>query len=72
MADETWFKLGPADEIGPGKTKDFLVDHDDGEVGVLVANCNGEFFAIEDRCTHDDGPLASGRLLHCQVECPRH
>jgi 3-phenylpropionate/trans-cinnamate dioxygenase ferredoxin subunit len=39
---------------------------------VLVVNCDGRFYAIEDRCTHDDGPLAEGDLLGCHVECPRH
>ncbi len=29
-------------------------------------------FAIEDRCSHDDGPLAEGVLAGCAVECPRH
>ena len=42
------------------------------EIGVI--NCNGEFFAIEDRCSHDDGPLAEGEVDQdaCTVECPRH
>ena len=60
--------LGPAADIPVGKTKDYQVeDH-----SILVANCAGSFHAIEDRCTHDDGPLAQGRLFQCQVECPRH
>ena len=31
-------------------------------------------FAIEDRCSHDDGPLAEGEFdpAACTVECPRH
>ncbi|GIK76986.1 MAG: (2Fe-2S)-binding protein [Actinomycetes bacterium] len=39
-----------------------------------VFNCGGELLAIEDRCSHDDGPLAEGEL-DCAagtVECPRH
>ena len=40
---------------------------------VAIFNLNGEFFAIEDRCTHDDGPLAEGELVNgCQLRCPRH
>ena len=66
---ETFTALGPASAIAPGKTKDYEVDDDH---SILVGNCDGTFYAIEDRCTHDDGPLAQGRLYHCQVECPRH
>ncbi len=61
--------LGPASEIPSGQTKDYEVGD---EHSILVAHCDGTFYAIEDRCTHDDGPLAQGRLAHCQVECPRH
>jgi 3-phenylpropionate/trans-cinnamate dioxygenase ferredoxin subunit len=66
---EQWVALGPATDIPPGKTKDFEVDDDH---SVLVANCGGTYHAIEDRCTHDDGPLGKGRLYGCEVECPRH
>jgi 3-phenylpropionate/trans-cinnamate dioxygenase ferredoxin component len=40
-----------------------------------VFHCaEGEFYAIEDRCSHDDGPLAEGEFdsASCTVECPRH
>lgn len=39
-----------------------------------VFNCDGEILAIEDRCSHDDGPLAEGELYEgdCTIECPRH
>jgi 3-phenylpropionate/trans-cinnamate dioxygenase ferredoxin component len=49
-----------------------LVEVDSIEIGVF--NCNGQFYAIEDRCSHDDGPLAEGTLdpEACTVECPRH
>ena len=42
--------------------------------GIRLAICNvaGEFFAIEDLCTHDDGPLGEGALVNDVVECPRH
>ena len=49
-----------------------LVEIDGIEIGVF--NCAGELLAIEDRCSHDDGPLAEGELDQstCTVECPRH
>lgn len=43
-------------------------------VRIGVFNCMGDYFAIEDRCTHDDGPLAHGAFdpERRTVECPRH
>ena len=59
------------DELPEGEMR--LVTADDGrKIGVF--NCAGELFAIEDRCSHDDGPLAEGEFdaASCTVECPRH
>jgi 3-phenylpropionate/trans-cinnamate dioxygenase ferredoxin subunit len=58
------------DELPPGAIR--TVEADD--VEIMVVNCNGELFAIEDRCSHDDGPLAEGSVdeASCTVECPRH
>ena len=59
-----------SEELPPGEHK--LVEWDDLEIGVF--NCNGAFFAIEDRCSHDNGDLVQGTLdqERCVVECPRH
>ena len=46
-----------------------------GERKIGVFHCgDGELRAIEDRCSHDDGPLAEGEFdaATCTVECPRH
>ena len=60
----------PIDELPPGGMR--LVMHEEFEIGVF--NCAGEVLAIEDRCSHDDGPLVEGELDQetCTVECPRH
>ena len=57
-------------ELPPGERK--LVELEDLEIGVF--NCGGEYFAIEDRCSHDDGELLEGEVdpERCTVECPRH
>ena len=39
---------------------------------VLVANMNGELFAIENTCTHRGGPLNEGTLEGKVVTCPWH
>ena len=31
-------------------------------LSIGVYNCDGELFAIEDRCSHDDGPLCEGEF----------
>jgi 3-phenylpropionate/trans-cinnamate dioxygenase ferredoxin component len=50
-----------------------IVEADGRKIGVF--HCpGGDLFAIEDRCSHDDGPLAEGEFDpgSCTVECPRH
>jgi 3-phenylpropionate/trans-cinnamate dioxygenase ferredoxin subunit len=49
-----------------------LVEWEDLEIAVV--NCRGALYAIEDRCSHDDGPLVEGQLHEdaCAIECPRH
>jgi 3-phenylpropionate/trans-cinnamate dioxygenase ferredoxin subunit len=39
---------------------------------VLIVKQRGEFFALEDRCTHDNGILHDGELLEGAVKCERH
>jgi 3-phenylpropionate/trans-cinnamate dioxygenase ferredoxin subunit len=60
----------PLSDLPPGAMR--LVEHEDLEIGVF--NCAGIVYAIEDRCSHDDGPLVEGELDEddCTVECPRH
>jgi len=60
----------PLAELPPGGKR--LVEYEDLEIGVI--NCAGEIFAIEDRCSHDDGELVDGELdeQDCSIECPRH
>jgi 3-phenylpropionate/trans-cinnamate dioxygenase ferredoxin component len=61
----------PAAELGEGEMR--MVESDGIRIGVFRAT-GGELFAIEDRCSHDDGPLAEGEFDRdaCTVECPRH
>jgi 3-phenylpropionate/trans-cinnamate dioxygenase ferredoxin component len=60
----------PMEELKPGEVR--LVEWEDLEIGVF--NCAGSVYAIEDRCSHDNGPLVEGDLNQeaCTIECPRH
>src|SRR3954465_14141374 len=39
---------------------------------VVLFKVSGEFFCIDDVCTHDGGPLSEGRLDNHAIACPRH
>jgi 3-phenylpropionate/trans-cinnamate dioxygenase ferredoxin subunit len=62
--------VAPVDELPPGSVKIVRA----GSVAVGVYNLDGEYYAIEDRCSHDDGPLAEGEFDpdEAVVICPRH
>jgi 3-phenylpropionate/trans-cinnamate dioxygenase ferredoxin subunit len=63
-------EICPLSELPPGTRK--IIEHDDLDIGIF--NIAGSLYAIEDRCSHDDGPLAEGPLdpVACTIECPRH
>ncbi len=46
--------------------------HEADGVRIALCNVNGRFYAIDDVCTHDGGPLDQGELDGELVECPRH
>jgi 3-phenylpropionate/trans-cinnamate dioxygenase ferredoxin subunit len=55
-------------DIPIGQVREFTVDG----IAIAIANVDGAFYAIDDVCTHDGGPLGEGTLVGDQVECPRH
>ena len=61
-------ELARTTDVAPGQVKVYEVE------GLHIALCNvdGTFYAIDDVCTHDGGPLDQGELEGHQVECPRH
>lgn len=64
----TFVTVARVGEIPPGGVKVVRLD----DVPVAVFNIEGRYFAIEDLCTHDGGPLAEGTLDGDVIECPRH
>ena len=63
--------VAPADEFPPGSAKLIVAGS---TITIGVYNCGGNLYAIEDRCSHDDGPLCEGEWEQdtCRVICPRH
>jgi len=62
--------VAAVEELPPGEVKIVRA----GELAIGVYNLDGEFYAIEDRCSHDDGPLAEGDFDPDDgvAICPRH
>ncbi|WP_410599589.1 bifunctional 3-phenylpropionate/cinnamic acid dioxygenase ferredoxin subunit [Amycolatopsis sp. lyj-90] len=44
----------------------------EGQAAIAVFNVDGEFYAIDDTCTHQDASLSDGWVEGCAVECPLH
>ena len=63
-----WTNVAAADDIGPGEYRVIEVD----DVEIAVFNLEGEYFAIEDVCTHDFGTLTGGCVEGGRIMCPRH
>jgi 3-phenylpropionate/trans-cinnamate dioxygenase ferredoxin subunit len=63
-------EVGPLADLPPGTMA--LAEY--GAYSIGVYNCDGHLYAIEDRCSHDDGPLCHGdwEVDECKVICPRH
>ena len=69
-----WIDVAPVDSFSPGQSRLINI----GDVYIAVLNLDGEYFAIEDRCTHDGSPILGCGLEPYevidgdQIMCPRH
>lgn len=61
-------EIAPASELPNGER--LFVEL--GDKPIVVFNIAGQFFAIGDVCSHDDGPLGDGVIEGFNVVCPRH
>ncbi len=60
--------IAPETEIANGER---LFVEIDGQP-IVVFNIGGQYFAIGDVCSHDDGPVGEGELDEYEIHCPRH
>lgn len=63
-----WQDVASLDELPPGTHRVVEVDG----TQVAVFNLAGEYYAIEDVCTHDGGVLTGGSVEGEEIVCPRH
>src|SRR5687768_8392188 len=57
----------PTTALPPGEATRVAADEP-----IAVFNVDGDFYAIDDTCTHQDASLADGWVEGCAVECPLH
>ena len=65
---QEFVKATTKDQLAPG---DMLCVEVGGQ-RILIANVDGEYYATDDTCTHEDASLATGALQGEWVKCPLH
>lgn len=68
MNEGIFVKVASRKEIQHSQMKEVRVDGQK----VCIANIEGEYYAIDNTCSHEGGPLADGKLLGYEVQCPWH
>ncbi len=68
LAASQWIDVGPQTAATEAVPLSAEVDG----YAIIVLRCGDDWYAIEDRCTHDGEPLAGAEVENCQVICPRH
>ncbi|MCE5276741.1 MAG: FAD-dependent oxidoreductase [Planctomycetaceae bacterium] len=62
------FTIGRIDDLQDGQMKSVQA----GETELLLVRIAGQYYALQAKCTHYDGPLAKGLLKDGRVRCPWH
>lgn len=67
---ERWLRACASGELLPGETRVAW----DGDTPILVVNIDGDCYALEDRCTHEDFELSAGAFdaASATIECVLH
>lgn len=63
-----WIEACKVDELPPGG----YTVVETGGTFIAVFNVDGEFYALEDICTHDGAELTGGQIQDGEIICPRH
>ncbi|MCP4724644.1 MAG: non-heme iron oxygenase ferredoxin subunit [bacterium] len=66
--EENYTEIGQTSDIPSGTVKIYAYE----DISIAICNVNGNFYAIENVCSHDEGPIGDGKLIGKNIECPRH
>lgn len=65
---DEWTDVAAEADFPPGSCRRLWVEG----VAMAVFNVDGQYYAIEDLCTHEAETLSNGRLIGTEITCPRH
>jgi len=68
QGEGTWVSVADLDECPPGT----LLDVEAGQENIVLANIDGDLYALQNRCSHQDLPLSDGELDGDRLECLYH
>jgi nitrite reductase/ring-hydroxylating ferredoxin subunit len=68
MIQNEFIEVAKVDEIPSGKMKNVEVNGKE----MVIANLDGKFYALSDKCSHMNAPLSMGNLKENVVTCPLH
>ena len=71
MSDEmthSYVEIARVADLPPGKLRCVVVAGH----RILLANVDGDFYATDDTCTHEEASLSTGALQGEHVKCPLH
>lgn len=63
-----WIDVAAAEDFLPGTCR--VVET--GDIPIVVFNLDGRYYAIENRCTHENAELSDGTLQGDEIICPLH
>lgn len=63
-----WIDVAAVEDFMPSTCRVVTTD----ETPILVFNLDGRYYAIENRCTHENAELSDGALEGDEIICPRH
>ena len=66
----SWYAVAKTNELAPGEM--MYVEVGKKYEPVCLINLDGEFYALNDCCTHEDASLSDGTIFGDEVECPMH
>ena len=64
----SYVRVADKSEISMGKMKKITLEYKE----ILIANVNGNCYAVDNMCTHFGGDLSEGVLEGNVVTCPNH